>query len=137
MHHLPWVEVVLYPKLTCSMPVSPQRNEATTYPHPAHFGNTFHSVLLTFVLLACVAGIVIAAAVVFCLRQHAKQREKERLAGLGPEGATDSTYEYQVPVGLMAGRNFDITESVKIALHVAPWFTRNHRPGCLHSPFSY
>ncbi|KAL7991879.1 hypothetical protein Chor_016135 [Crotalus horridus] len=72
-----------------------QRNEATMYPHPAHFGNTFHSVLLTFVLLACVAGIVIAAAVVFCLRQHAKQREKERLAGLGPEGATDSTYEYQ------------------------------------------
>uniref|UniRef100_A0A8C6YA85 Protein tyrosine phosphatase receptor type N n=2 Tax=Naja naja TaxID=35670 RepID=A0A8C6YA85_NAJNA len=72
-----------------------QRNEAATYPHPAHFGNTFHSVLLTFVLLACVAGIVIAAAVVFCLRQHAKQREKERLAGLGPEGATDSTYEYQ------------------------------------------
>ncbi|XP_063145015.1 receptor-type tyrosine-protein phosphatase-like N isoform X2 [Candoia aspera] len=72
-----------------------QRNEAATYPHPAHFGNTFRSVLLTFVLLACVAGIVIAAAVVFCLRQHAKQREKERLAGLGPEGAADSTYEYQ------------------------------------------
>ncbi|XP_007419889.1 receptor-type tyrosine-protein phosphatase-like N, partial [Python bivittatus] len=72
-----------------------QRNEAATYPHPAHFGSTFRSVLLTFVLLACVAGIVIAAVVVFCLRQHAKQREKERLAGLGPEGATDSTYEYQ------------------------------------------
>ncbi|XP_028597056.2 receptor-type tyrosine-protein phosphatase-like N isoform X4 [Podarcis muralis] len=72
-----------------------QRNEAATYPHPTHFGDTFHSVLLTFVLLACVAGIVIAAAVVFCLRQHAKQREKERLAGLGPEGAADSTFEYQ------------------------------------------
>ncbi|KAM6460489.1 receptor-type tyrosine-protein phosphatase-like N isoform 2-T2 [Liasis olivaceus] len=72
-----------------------QRNEAATYPHPAHFGSTFRSVLLTFVSLACVAGIVIAAVVVFCLRQHAKQREKERLAGLGPEGATDSTYEYQ------------------------------------------
>lgn len=112
------------------MPVFPQRNEAATYPHPAHFGNTFRSVLLTFVLLACVAGIVIAAAVVFCLRQHAKQREKERLAGLGPEGATDSTYEYQVPVGLMAGENSDIPESAKITLHVAPLFTRNHRPGC-------
>ncbi|XP_033016050.1 receptor-type tyrosine-protein phosphatase-like N isoform X3 [Lacerta agilis] len=72
-----------------------QRNEAATYPHPTHFGDTFRSVLLTFVLLACVAGIVIAAAVVFCLRQHAKQREKERLAGLGPEGAADSTFEYQ------------------------------------------
>ncbi|XP_062972869.1 receptor-type tyrosine-protein phosphatase-like N isoform X2 [Elgaria multicarinata webbii] len=72
-----------------------QRNEAATYPHPTHFGDTFRSVLLTFVLLACVAGIVITAAVVFCLRQHAKQREKERLAGLGPEGAADSTFEYQ------------------------------------------
>ncbi|XP_066467688.1 receptor-type tyrosine-protein phosphatase-like N isoform X2 [Tiliqua scincoides] len=72
-----------------------QRTEATTYPHPTHFGDTFRSVLLTFVLLACVAGIVIAAAVVFILRQHAKQREKERLAGLGPEGAADSTFEYQ------------------------------------------
>ncbi|XP_061465380.1 receptor-type tyrosine-protein phosphatase-like N isoform X2 [Rhineura floridana] len=72
-----------------------QRNEAATYPHPTHFGDTFRSVLLTFVLLACVAGIVIAAAVVFCLRQHAKQREKERLAGLGPEGAADSSFEYQ------------------------------------------
>ncbi|KAH0621206.1 hypothetical protein JD844_022279 [Phrynosoma platyrhinos] len=72
-----------------------QRNEAATYPHPTHFGDTFRSVLLTFVLLACVAGVVIAAAVVFCLRQHAKQREKERLAGLGPEGAADSTFEYQ------------------------------------------
>uniref|UniRef100_A0A8D2Q8E0 Protein tyrosine phosphatase receptor type N n=1 Tax=Varanus komodoensis TaxID=61221 RepID=A0A8D2Q8E0_VARKO len=72
-----------------------QRNEAATYPHPTHFGDTFRSVLLTFVLLACVAGIVITAAVVFCLRQHARQREKERLAGLGPEGAADSTFEYQ------------------------------------------
>ncbi|KAL8183002.1 UNVERIFIED_CONTAM: hypothetical protein K2H54_011720, partial [Gekko kuhli] len=72
-----------------------QRNEAATYPHPVHFGDTFRSVLLTFVALACVAGIVIAAAVVFCLRQHARQREKERLAGLGPEGAADSTFEYQ------------------------------------------
>lgn len=77
-------------------PVSPQRNDAATYPHPTHFGDTFRSVLLTFIALACVAGIVIAAAVVFCLRLHAKQREKERLAGLGPEGAADSTFEYQV-----------------------------------------
>ncbi|XP_034641941.1 receptor-type tyrosine-protein phosphatase-like N isoform X2 [Trachemys scripta elegans] len=72
-----------------------QRNEATPYPHPSHFGDTFHSVLLTFLALACVAGVVIAAAIVFCLRQHAKQREKDRLAALGPEGTGDSTFEYQ------------------------------------------
>uniref|UniRef100_A0A8B9PG87 Protein tyrosine phosphatase receptor type N n=1 Tax=Apteryx owenii TaxID=8824 RepID=A0A8B9PG87_APTOW len=72
-----------------------QRNEAATYPHPSRFGDSFHSVLLTFIALACVAGITIAAAAAFCLRHHAKQREKERLAALGPEGAADSTFEYQ------------------------------------------
>ncbi|NWX93804.1 PTPRN protein, partial [Nothoprocta pentlandii] len=72
-----------------------QRNEAATYPHPLRFGDSFHSVLLTFIALACVAGIAIAAAAAFCLRHHARQRHKERLAALGPEGAADSTLEYQ------------------------------------------
>ncbi|XP_010567919.1 PREDICTED: receptor-type tyrosine-protein phosphatase-like N [Haliaeetus leucocephalus] len=72
-----------------------ERNEAAAYSRPSHFGDSFHSVLLTFIALACVAGIAIAAAVAFCLRRHAKQREKERLAALGPEGAADTTFEYQ------------------------------------------
>ncbi|CAI9573385.1 unnamed protein product [Staurois parvus] len=72
-----------------------QRSNGTTYPHATHFGDTFRFVLLIFIALACIAGIVIASAVIFCLRQHAKQREKERLAGLGPEGGGDSTFEYQ------------------------------------------
>ncbi|XP_062435296.1 receptor-type tyrosine-protein phosphatase-like N isoform X2 [Rhea pennata] len=72
-----------------------QRNEAAAYPHPSRFADSFHSVLLTFLALACVAGVTIAAAAAVCLRHHAKQREKERLAALGPEGAADSTLEYQ------------------------------------------
>ncbi|XP_052648638.1 receptor-type tyrosine-protein phosphatase-like N isoform X1 [Harpia harpyja] len=72
-----------------------ERNEAAAYSRPSHFGDSFHSVLLTFITLACVAGIAIAAAAAFCLRRHAKQREKERLAALGPEGAADTTFEYQ------------------------------------------
>ncbi|NXU70525.1 PTPRN protein, partial [Oreotrochilus melanogaster] len=72
-----------------------ERNEAAAYSRPSHFGDGFHSVLLTFIALACVAGIAIAAAAAFCLRRHAKQREKERLAALGPEGAADTTFEYQ------------------------------------------
>ncbi|XP_075773798.1 receptor-type tyrosine-protein phosphatase-like N isoform X2 [Pelodiscus sinensis] len=72
-----------------------QRNEASSHPRPSHFGDTFHAVLLTFLALACVAGVAIAAAIAACLRQHAKQREKDRLAALGPEGAGDSTFEYQ------------------------------------------
>ncbi|NXN36521.1 PTPRN protein, partial [Rhinoptilus africanus] len=72
-----------------------ERSEAAAYSRPSRFGDGFHSVLLTFIALACVAGIAIAAAAAFCLRRHAKQREKERLAALGPEGAADTTFEYQ------------------------------------------
>ncbi|NXV71086.1 PTPRN protein, partial [Atlantisia rogersi] len=72
-----------------------ERNEAAAYSRPSRFGGGFHSVLLTFIALACVAGVAIAAAAAFCLRRHAKQREKERLAALGPEGAADTTFEYQ------------------------------------------
>uniref|UniRef100_A0ACB8G1I2 Uncharacterized protein n=1 Tax=Sphaerodactylus townsendi TaxID=933632 RepID=A0ACB8G1I2_9SAUR len=101
-----------------------QRNEAATYPHPVHFGDTFRSVLLTFVALACVAGIVIAAAVVFCLRQHAKQREKERLTGLGPEGAADSTFEYQE---LHVGQHMTLL-SKRSSWFRAGWKTPNLAP---------
>ncbi|NXH62265.1 PTPRN protein, partial [Rhabdornis inornatus] len=72
-----------------------ERNEAAAYSRPSRFGYGFHSVLLTFITLACVAVIAIAVSAAFCLRRHAKQREKERLAALGPEGAADTTFEYQ------------------------------------------
>ncbi|NXM46226.1 PTPRN protein, partial [Gymnorhina tibicen] len=72
-----------------------ERNEAAAYSRPSRFGDGFHSVLLTFIALACVAVIAIAVSAAFCLRRHAKQREKERLAALGPEGAADTTFEYQ------------------------------------------
>ncbi|KAI1237240.1 Receptor-type tyrosine-protein phosphatase-like N, partial [Lamprotornis superbus] len=78
-----------------------ERNEAAAYSRPSRFGYGFHSVLLTFIALACVAVIAIAVSAAFCLRRHAKQREKERLAALGPEGAADTTFEYQVGPGRM------------------------------------
>ncbi|NXC60683.1 PTPRN protein, partial [Aleadryas rufinucha] len=72
-----------------------ERNEAAAYSRPSRFGDGFHSVLLTFIALACLAVIAIAVSAAFCLRRHAKQREKERLAALGPEGAADTPFEYQ------------------------------------------
>uniref|UniRef100_A0A8C9NK36 Protein tyrosine phosphatase receptor type N n=1 Tax=Serinus canaria TaxID=9135 RepID=A0A8C9NK36_SERCA len=72
-----------------------ERNEAAAYSRPSRFGDGFHSVLLTFIALACVAVLAIAVSAALCLRRHAKQREKERLAALGPEGAADTTFEYQ------------------------------------------
>ncbi|XP_045707248.1 receptor-type tyrosine-protein phosphatase-like N isoform X2 [Phyllostomus hastatus] len=74
-----------------------QREEAAAVlPRPAHGASPLRSVLLTLVALAGVAGLLVALAVALCVRQHARKRDKERLAALGPEGAHgDSTFEYQ------------------------------------------
>ncbi|XP_074255096.1 receptor-type tyrosine-protein phosphatase-like N isoform X6 [Saimiri boliviensis] len=74
-----------------------QREEAAAVlPRTAHGTSPMHSVLLTLVALAGVAGLLVALAVALCVRQHARQRDKERLAALGPEGAHgDTTFEYQ------------------------------------------
>lgn len=78
--------------------LSPQREEAAAVlSRPAHSANPMRSVLLTLVALAGVAGLLVALAVALCMRQHSRQRDKERLAALGPEGAhADTTFEYQV-----------------------------------------
>ncbi|GAB5576013.1 receptor-type tyrosine-protein phosphatase-like N isoform X2 [Prionailurus iriomotensis] len=74
-----------------------QREEAAAVLlRPAHGTSPMRSVLLTLVALAGVAGLLVALAVALCVRQHARQRDKERLAALGPEGAHgDTTFEYQ------------------------------------------
>ncbi|XP_021568473.1 receptor-type tyrosine-protein phosphatase-like N isoform X2 [Carlito syrichta] len=74
-----------------------QREEAAAVlPRTAHGTSPVRSVLLTLVALAGVAGLLVALAVALCVRQHARQRDKERLAALGPEGAQgDTTFEYQ------------------------------------------
>ncbi|XP_073927882.1 receptor-type tyrosine-protein phosphatase-like N isoform X2 [Castor canadensis] len=74
-----------------------QREEAAAVlPRPVHSISPMRSVLLTLVALAGVAGLLVALAVALCMRQHARQRDKERLTALGPEGAHgDTTFEYQ------------------------------------------
>ncbi|XP_078085416.1 receptor-type tyrosine-protein phosphatase-like N [Mustelus asterias] len=72
-----------------------ERNAFHSLPKPARHSNTFRFLLLSFIAVACIAGILIAGAVIFCLRQNAKQRQKEKLAGLGPEGGTDTSLQYQ------------------------------------------
>lgn len=107
------------PPLTLAW-LCPQRNEAAAYSRPSRFRDGFHSVLLTFIALACVAGIAIAAAAAFCLRRHAKQREKERLAALGPEGAADTTFEYQVgPCGMRDPTGCGTATSASLGVHGA------------------
>ncbi|XP_075386434.1 receptor-type tyrosine-protein phosphatase-like N isoform X2 [Tenrec ecaudatus] len=74
-----------------------QREEAAAVlPRAAHGTPPMRSILLTLVALAGVAGLLVALVAALCMRQHARQRDKERLAALGPEGAHgDTTFEYQ------------------------------------------
>ncbi|XP_040609199.1 receptor-type tyrosine-protein phosphatase-like N isoform X2 [Mesocricetus auratus] len=74
-----------------------QREEAAAVlPRQAHGISPMRSVLLTVVALAGVTGLLVALAVALCVRHHSRQRDKERLAALGPEGAHgDTTFEYQ------------------------------------------
>ncbi|XP_072117099.1 protein tyrosine phosphatase receptor type Na isoform X2 [Mobula birostris] len=72
-----------------------ERNAFHLLPKPARHSDTFRFLLLTFIAVACIAGILIAGAVIFCLRQNAKRHQKGKLAGMGREGATDTSLEYQ------------------------------------------
>lgn len=84
----------------------PQREEAAAVlPRQARSASPMRSVLLTLVSLAGVAGLLVALAVALCVRQHARKRDKEHLAALGPEGAHgDTTFEYQVGSPEACGR---------------------------------
>ncbi|XP_012582418.1 PREDICTED: receptor-type tyrosine-protein phosphatase-like N isoform X2 [Condylura cristata] len=74
-----------------------QREEAAeVLPRKAHSTSPLRSVLLTLVALAGAAGLLVALAVALCMGQRSRQRDKEHLAALGPEGAQgDTTFEYQ------------------------------------------
>lgn len=93
--------------MSLTLVLFPQREEAAAVlPRQAHGISPMRSVLLALVALAGVAGLLVALAVALCLRHHSRQRDKERLAALGPEGAHgDTTFEYQV-CRFMEGRKY-------------------------------
>lgn len=118
------------PLPTLILTLFPQREEAAAIlPRPAHSTSPVRSVLLTLVALAGVAGLLVALAVALCVRQHARQRDKERLAALGPEGAHgDTTFEYQVcsPRSLLMkgnGRGSGVWVSCK--MRAGSWVSRH------------
>ncbi|XP_055487612.1 receptor-type tyrosine-protein phosphatase-like N, partial [Leucoraja erinacea] len=72
-----------------------ERNAFHRQPKPAGHGGAFRFLLLTFIAVAGMAGILVAGAVIYCLRQSAKRRHKEKLAGIGAEGTAETSLEYQ------------------------------------------
>uniref|UniRef100_A0A8C9TJ02 Protein tyrosine phosphatase receptor type N n=1 Tax=Scleropages formosus TaxID=113540 RepID=A0A8C9TJ02_SCLFO len=55
---------------------------------------TSRLVMLTLVGVACVGGILVVSLTIACLRHHARQLAAGKL-GLGPEGGSDTHFEYQ------------------------------------------
>uniref|UniRef100_A0AAY4CDV4 Receptor-type tyrosine-protein phosphatase-like N n=1 Tax=Denticeps clupeoides TaxID=299321 RepID=A0AAY4CDV4_9TELE len=57
-------------------------------------GDSSRGVVLGLVAMACVGGVLVAALAVTCVRHHARQLEARKL-GLGPEGGTETHFDYQ------------------------------------------
>ncbi|NXI13346.1 PTPR2 phosphatase, partial [Irena cyanogastra] len=51
--------------------------------------------LLTLLSLACIAGVLVASGVAYCLRHRAHHRLKEKLSALGADAGSDAPAAYQ------------------------------------------
>nr|XP_015214967.1 PREDICTED: receptor-type tyrosine-protein phosphatase-like N isoform X1 [Lepisosteus oculatus] len=71
-----------------------ERADGHGVPQATRVRDTSRWVFLTLVGVACVGGILIAALTIACLRHHSRQLNAGKL-GLGPEGGSDTHFEYQ------------------------------------------
>ncbi|NXI46812.1 PTPR2 phosphatase, partial [Galbula dea] len=69
-----------------NVPPLPQRGEEA---ESAKF------LLLTLLSLACIAGVLAASGVAYCLRHRAHDRLREKLSALGADAGSDATAAYQ------------------------------------------
>ncbi|XP_074724630.1 receptor-type tyrosine-protein phosphatase N2 isoform X1 [Strix uralensis] len=69
-----------------NVPPLPQRGEEA---ESAKF------LLLTLLSLACIAGVLAASGVAYCLRHRARRRLKEKLSALGADAGSDAPAAYQ------------------------------------------
>ncbi|KAJ8352772.1 hypothetical protein SKAU_G00242480 [Synaphobranchus kaupii] len=71
-----------------------ERSDGRGLPQATRVRDVSRWVFLTLVGVACVGGILVAALTIACLRHHARQLASGKL-GLGPEGGSDTHYDYQ------------------------------------------
>uniref|UniRef100_A0A8D0CMC2 Protein tyrosine phosphatase receptor type N n=1 Tax=Scleropages formosus TaxID=113540 RepID=A0A8D0CMC2_SCLFO len=71
-----------------------QRSDGRGLPQATRVQDSSRLVMLTLVGVACVGGILVVSLTIACLRHHARQLAAGKL-GLGPEGGSDTHFEYQ------------------------------------------
>lgn len=89
---------LLRDRATQALPLSPPLQKSNV-PPLAQRGEEAESakfLLLTLLSLACIAGVLAASGVVYCLRHRAHHRLKEKLSALGADAGSDAPAAYQV-----------------------------------------
>lgn len=87
---------------TQALPLSPplQKSHVPPLPQRGEEAESAKFLLLTLLSLACIAGVLAASGVVYCLRHRAHHRLKEKLSALGADAGSDATAAYQVSTSL-------------------------------------
>uniref|UniRef100_A0A8C3RHK1 Protein tyrosine phosphatase receptor type N2 n=1 Tax=Cyanoderma ruficeps TaxID=181631 RepID=A0A8C3RHK1_9PASS len=88
---------LLRDRATQALPLSPPLQKSNV-PPLAQRGEEAESakfLLLTLLSLACIAGVLAASGVAYCLRHRAHHRLKEKLSALGADAGTDAPAAYQ------------------------------------------
>lgn len=89
---------LLRDRATQALPLSPPLQKSNV-PPLAQRGEEAESakfLLLTLLSLACIAGVLAASGVAYCLRHRAHHRLKEKLSALGADAGSDAPAAYQV-----------------------------------------
>lgn len=89
--------------LGSNRPLSPvlQRSKLKILPQQAEPEDSTKFMALTLLSIAAVVGILLASAVVYCLRHDSHHRLKEKLSSLGGGPGPDATTDYQVKQSLL------------------------------------
>ncbi|XP_063180494.1 receptor-type tyrosine-protein phosphatase N2 [Chroicocephalus ridibundus] len=72
-----------------------EKNNVPPLPQRGEEAESAKFLLLTLLSLACIAGVLAASGVAYCLRHRAHHRLKEKLSALGADAGSDAPAAYQ------------------------------------------
>uniref|UniRef100_A0A672UFT1 Tyrosine-protein phosphatase domain-containing protein n=1 Tax=Strigops habroptila TaxID=2489341 RepID=A0A672UFT1_STRHB len=72
-----------------------EKNNVPPLPQRREEAESAKFLLLTLLSLACIAGVLAASGIAYCLRHRAHRRLKEKLSALGGDAGSDATAAYQ------------------------------------------